>query len=89
MITPRRATPRIAHNVFMRNGLSTPAAGTIVIDAKAEPDFSGNVFHGISRAAFGSIRDAARAAFARENWFPDAAHVRPPASRAPGAGGTR
>jgi hypothetical protein len=82
------ALPRIVHNVFIRNGLSTPAADTVVIEANAEPDFSGNIFHGIGRGAVGSIREAARSAFVRDNWFPDAEHVRPPAPRTPRSRGT-
>jgi hypothetical protein len=83
------ASPRIVHNVFVRNGLSTAAADTVVIDANAEPDFSGNLFHGLGRGAFGSMREAAWSALVRENWFPDAEHVRPPASRNPRSRGTR
>jgi serine/threonine protein phosphatase PrpC len=83
------ALPRIVHNLFSRNGLATPATDTIVIEPGANPDFSGNIFQGIGRGAFGSIREAARPAFARENWFPDAGHVRASGSRNAPSRGTR
>jgi hypothetical protein len=64
------AEARIVHNVFMRNGLSTHAAETIVIEAGARPQFSGNVFHGANRNAPGSSSEPWRPAFLRDNWFP-------------------
>jgi hypothetical protein len=64
------AEARIVHNVFLRNGLSTSAAETIVIDAGARPLFSGNVFHGASRGAPKSTGEPWRPAFLRDNWFP-------------------
>lgn len=83
------AAARIVHNVFIRNGLSTSATGPIVIDANAQPDFSGNVFHGAGRVAFGASGDAWRSAFLRDNWFPDSEHGRPSGSRNPQARGSR
>ena len=83
------ALPRIAHNFFSRNGLSAPATDTIVIEANAAPDFSGNIFQGVGLGACGSIRDAARPAFVRENSFPDSEHVRPSGSRNPRSRGSR
>ena len=67
----RSATPRIAHNVFLRNGMSGHARGALIIEERALPRFSGNVFHGMSLEAFGHLGDAARAAVARDNWFPE------------------
>jgi hypothetical protein len=64
------AEARIVHNVFMRNGLSTSAAETIVIEAGARPLISGNVFHGAGRNAPGSTGDPWRPAFLKDNWFP-------------------
>jgi PPM family protein phosphatase len=64
------AEARIAHNVFMRNGLSTSAGETIVIEAGARPVLSGNVFHGANRNPPGSSGDPWRPAFLRDNWFP-------------------
>ena len=67
----RSASPRIAHNVFARNGMSERVQGSWIIDEKASPRFSGNVFHGVSHEAFGHLNDDARAALARDNWFPE------------------
>jgi serine/threonine protein phosphatase PrpC len=64
------AEARIVHNVFMRNGLSTAAAETLVVEAGARPLLSGNVFHGAGRNAPGSTGDPWRPAFLRDNWFP-------------------
>ena len=64
------AEARIVHNVFMRNGLSTSAAETLVVEAGARPLLSGNVFHGAGRNAPGSTGDPWRPAFLRDNWFP-------------------
>jgi len=65
------ATPRIAHNVFARNGLSERAQGSLVIEAGAEPSLAGNVFQGVSTKVFVSLGDAARLSLMRENFFPD------------------
>ena len=64
------AAARIVHNVFMRNGLSTSAGETIIIEANTRPQFSGNVFQGVSRGALGSTGEPWRPAFLRDNWFP-------------------
>jgi serine/threonine protein phosphatase PrpC len=65
------ATPRIAHNVFARNGLSERAPGSLVIEGGAEPSLVGNVFQGVSPKVFVSLGDAARLSLMRENFFPD------------------
>jgi hypothetical protein len=64
------AEARIVHNVFMRNGLSTSATDTFVVDADVRPLFSGNVFHGVSRGGLGSTGEPWRSALLRNNWFP-------------------
>jgi serine/threonine protein phosphatase PrpC len=65
------ASPRIAHNVFARNGLSERARASLVIERGAEPSFVGNVFKGVSPKVFLSLGDTARLSLMRENWFPD------------------
>jgi hypothetical protein len=77
----RAASPRIAHNVFTRNGLSERVQGSVIVDEQASPQFSGNVFHGIGHDTFGRLGDGVRSALARDNWFPEAAPDRsaPPA----------
>ena len=83
------ASPRIVHNVFIRNGLSTAAAETISIDATAQPEFSGNIFHGVGRGSFGSIPESTRTTLLRDNWFPDTEQPRPSAPRTPRSRGSR
>jgi serine/threonine protein phosphatase PrpC len=65
------ASPRIAHNVFARNGLSERARASLIIEDAAEPSFVGNVLQGVAPRAFQSLRDAARLSVMRENWFQD------------------
>ena len=80
------ASPRIAHNVFVRNGLSERSPAAIDVEHwqhGAEPRFSGNVFHGITSKVFGTLSDEARAALVRDNWFPDGHDARPPATATP------
>jgi hypothetical protein len=71
-LTIRGASPRIAHNVFTRNGMSERVQRSVIVDEGALPKFSGNVFHGITPDTFGHLGDAARSALAHDNWFPEA-----------------
>jgi serine/threonine protein phosphatase PrpC len=64
------ASPRIAHNVFARNGLSERARASLIIENDAEPSIAGNVFQGVTPKAFLSLGAAARLSVMRENWFP-------------------
>jgi len=77
------ASPRIAHNVFARNGLSERAPAAIVVEAGAEPSMVGNVFQGVSPKVFQPLADALRLSVLRENWFPDSPAPRPTTSAAP------
>jgi serine/threonine protein phosphatase PrpC len=77
------ASPRIAHNVFARNGLSERAPAAIVVEAGAEPSIVGNVFQGVTPKVFQPLADAARLSVLRENWFPDGPAPRPTTSAAP------
>ncbi len=63
------ASPRIAHNVFMRNGMSERIHASFLIDEDADPHFSGNVFHGVGREAFARLGEGARVTLGRDNWF--------------------
>jgi hypothetical protein len=65
------ASPRIAHNVFARNGLSERARAPLIIEKDAEPSIVGNVFQGVTPKVFLSLGDSARLSIMRENWFPD------------------
>ena len=78
------ALPRIAHNVFARNGLSERARASLIIEAAAEPLFVGNVFQGVTPNVFQTLGHAARLNLMRENWFPDA-----PVSRTTGSASPR
>jgi serine/threonine protein phosphatase PrpC len=83
------ASPRIAHNVFVRNGLSERSPAAIDVEhwqQDAEPRFSGNVFYGITSKVFGDLSEDARAALVRDNWFPgreDGHDARPPVAATP------
>jgi serine/threonine protein phosphatase PrpC len=77
------ASPRIAHNVFIRNGMSERVPAAVIVEADARPHFSGNVFHGISPRVFMTLSEAARAALVRDNWFLDSQDVRSATSSAP------
>jgi hypothetical protein len=79
------ATPRIAHNVFIRNGVSERASAPLIIEEHAEPRFAGNVFHGVGSNLFDALGEAARIALVRDNWFPDAQDPRSTAPTAPTA----
>jgi hypothetical protein len=80
------ASPRIAHNVFIRNGASQRVSAPLIIEEHAEPRFSGNVFHGFGSDAFGALGEAARIALARDNWFPDSQDPPAAAPTAPRGG---
>lgn len=77
------ASPRIAHNVFARNGLSERARASIIIEDDTEPSIVGNVFQGVSPKVFLPLDDAARLSLMRENWFPDGAASRPTTPASP------
>jgi PPM family protein phosphatase len=81
-LTIGSAAARIAHNVFMRNGVSDRVHQAFAIDERADARFSGNVFYGVGREAFGSLNERSRGAFARDNWFPPAQDPRSAASPA-------
>jgi serine/threonine protein phosphatase PrpC len=63
------ANPRIANNVFTRNGMSERASGSLVIHQGSTPQFERNVFIGLSPDAFVTLDEAARLSLKRLNWF--------------------
>ncbi len=65
------STPRVAHNVFVRNGLSERARASLILEPAAEPSIAGNVFQGVAPKVFLALLEPARLSVARENWFPD------------------
>jgi hypothetical protein len=72
------ASPRIAHNTFVRNGMP------VVIQRGATPRFHRNVFHGTRVDSFRGMDEAVRRDLVRENWFVSASG---PARSATGARG--
>ena len=77
------ASPRIAHNVFARNGLSERAQASIILEGGAEPSIVGNVFQGVTPKVFQALGDAARLSVLQENWFPDGPVSRPTTPASP------
>jgi parallel beta-helix repeat protein len=65
----RNANPRIANNVFNRNGMSERASGSFVIDTASRPHFERNVFLGLSPDVFAALDEAARVELNKLNWF--------------------
>ncbi len=84
-LTIRSASPRIAHNVFMRNGTSERVHRSFIIDEGADPYFTGNIFHDVRRDALGDPSDGGRERFGGDNWFADAQDVRSPSATVPRA----
>jgi hypothetical protein len=77
------ASPRIAHNAFLRNGLSARAP-TLVIETGAQPQFVANVFQGITPDALASLEDRnLTTAFTQDNWFLSMHESKPPAPVVP------
>jgi hypothetical protein len=77
------ASPRIAHNVFIRNGGSERVQGAFIIDESAAPRFSGNIFHGVNQEVFGRLGETARVTLDRDNWFLEPPDHRPATSGIP------
>jgi serine/threonine protein phosphatase PrpC len=84
-LTIRSASPRITHNVFMRNGTSERVHRSFIIDEGADPHFTGNIFHDVGRDALGDPSDGGRERFGGDNWFADAQDVRSPSAIVPRA----
>ena len=61
------AGPRVTHNVFFRNGLSTRLAAAIDIERGARPHVTGNIFEGL--APIRVVDESLRKSLQQENWF--------------------
>jgi serine/threonine protein phosphatase PrpC len=71
------ASPRIAHNAFVRNAGSEHAPAAVFVEAGAHPAISANTFFNLRPdAVLGTSDAAATAALARDNWFVTAARGR-------------
>jgi PPM family protein phosphatase len=78
------ATPRIAHNAFVRNASSQHAPGVLLVEADAHPTLASNTFVGIRPE---SLVLPGGSDIKRDNWFvnpPDPPATSP--SRVPGRG---
>jgi serine/threonine protein phosphatase PrpC len=82
-LTIRSRSARLAHNVFMRNGMSERVRRSFIIDDGANPLFTGNVFQDVSPDAFGDLSDGERAVLGRDNWFAEAQDGRSTSSTTP------
>jgi serine/threonine protein phosphatase PrpC len=63
------ASPRIAHNSFLRNAASERAEGAFIVEAGAAPLFFRNVFLALTPDSFSTMGSAARLALKTNNWF--------------------
>ncbi|HEY9325576.1 MAG TPA: hypothetical protein VIS26_03310 [Candidatus Limnocylindria bacterium] len=82
-LTIRSASPRIAHNVFMRNGTSERIHRSFIIDEGADPHFTGNIFEDLRRDALGDPSGGGPERFGDDNWFADLQDVRAPSAMVP------
>ncbi len=64
------ASPRIAHNMFARNGRPSACRRPCIVETQAPPQFSGNVFHGVGIDTLRRLDDGSAPRLARDNWFP-------------------
>jgi serine/threonine protein phosphatase PrpC len=79
-----RASPRIAHNAFVRNGMSEHAPTPVILDPGAAPVFQSNVFQGLSPSAFVALGEHTLQTMKRDNWFVDLPTARPSSRTAAG-----
>jgi serine/threonine protein phosphatase PrpC len=63
------ASPRIAHNLFVRNATSEQASGTLLVEPDARPVLTANTFQGVRPESiiFPARRDSVPVQ--RDNWF--------------------
>jgi serine/threonine protein phosphatase PrpC len=81
------ANPRLANNVFTRNGMSERASGSIVVEPGSAPVFQRNVFIGLSPEGFVNLDEPSRTALKNLNWFlPVVEPVKPRVSTKGGRG---
>jgi PPM family protein phosphatase len=64
-----RASPRIAHDAFVRNGMSERAPTAVIIEPGASPLFLSNVFQGMTPDGFVALGEHAFQAMKRDNYF--------------------
>jgi serine/threonine protein phosphatase PrpC len=72
------ASPRIAHNAFVKNATSERAPGMLVIEANAHPVITANVFYNLRPEALTLPPSGAFPKLERDNWFIPSADPQPP-----------
>jgi PPM family protein phosphatase len=81
------ASPRIAHNLFMRNATAERATGPLVIESGTRPTVTANVFQDLRPEGLVLPPTVDAAAVRRDNWFPGSAdRNHPPEARPRGRG---
>lgn len=75
------ASPRVTHNLFSRNGLSSAATAAVLIEAGAQPTMTGNVFEDLASRII-ATDERVRAPILRSNWFVGGNRSIPPGSPA-------
>jgi len=78
------ASPRIAHNAFVRNAASERTTGTIFVESDAHPTITANTFVNLKPDAVVVPPRDDLAGLANDNWF-----IAPPAPAAPAGRGGR
>jgi hypothetical protein len=72
------ASPRIAHNAFVKNATSERAPGMLVIEANAHPVITANVFYNLRPEALTLPPSGAFPKLERDNWFIPSGDPQPP-----------
>jgi len=78
IVVRRGASPRIAHNAFVRNATSERAPGMLVIEADAHPTISANTFYNLRPDAVTLPASGEFETLAHDNWFIPPADAHPP-----------
>ena len=69
IVVRRGASPRIAHNAFVRNATSERAPGMLVIETDAHPTITANTFYNLRPDAVTLPSTGGFPTLARDNWF--------------------
>lgn len=80
------ASPRLAHNAFVRNATSERTATAVLVETNARPVLTANTFYGVRPESFILPAAISRPALERDNWFVNAGErpATPPARRGRG-----
>jgi hypothetical protein len=75
------ASPRVTHNLFSRNGLSSAATAAVLIESGAQPTLVSNVFEDLASRII-ATDERVRGPILRSNWFVGSRRPVPPGSPA-------